>query len=138
MLEQTKRILFRISSVICKVEPDLHTGSDQKVPAPQHWLWAVFRIRIQGLSGSARSLKKILSVISTKNNFTLYKITGRYIFQLAWIRIEIFGWTWIQIQLNTDPKNRLWIQMHWIWIRIQGYAINKFLFFSLYGILKKK
>ena len=38
MLEQTKRISFRISSVLSKVEPepDLHTGSgsDQKVPAP--------------------------------------------------------------------------------------------------------
>ena len=34
MLEQTKRI----SSVKCKVEPDLHTGSDQKVPASQYWL----------------------------------------------------------------------------------------------------
>ena len=38
MLELTKRISFRISSVLSKVEPepDLHTGygSDQKVPAP--------------------------------------------------------------------------------------------------------
>ena len=38
MLEQTKRISFRISSVLSKVEPepDLHTGSgsNQKVPAP--------------------------------------------------------------------------------------------------------
>ena len=36
MLEQTKRKSFRISSVLSKVEPDLHTGSgsDQKVPAP--------------------------------------------------------------------------------------------------------
>ena len=38
MLEQTKRISFRISSVFIKVEPepDLSTGSgsDQKVPAP--------------------------------------------------------------------------------------------------------
>ena len=36
MLEQTQRISFRNSSVLCKVEPelDLHTGSDQKVPAP--------------------------------------------------------------------------------------------------------
>ena len=44
MLEQTKRISFRISSVLSKVEPepDLHTGSgsNQKVPAPapQHCL----------------------------------------------------------------------------------------------------
>ena len=39
MLEPTKRISFRISSVLSKVEPepDIHTGSDQKVPAPQHW-----------------------------------------------------------------------------------------------------
>ena len=38
MLEQTKRLSFRISSVLSKVDPtpDLHTGSDQKVPAPQH------------------------------------------------------------------------------------------------------
>ena len=40
MLEQTKRISFGISSVLSKVErePDLNTGSDQKVPAtaPQH------------------------------------------------------------------------------------------------------
>ena len=47
MLEQTKRISFRISSVLSKVEPepDLHTGSgsNQKVPAPapQHWVWTV-------------------------------------------------------------------------------------------------
>ena len=36
MLEQTKRILFRIYYVLSKLEPepDLHTGSDQKVPAP--------------------------------------------------------------------------------------------------------
>ena len=34
MLEQTKRISFRISSFLNKVEPDLQTGSDQKVPAP--------------------------------------------------------------------------------------------------------
>ena len=38
MLKQTKRISFRISSVLSKVEPepepDLHTGSDQNVPAP--------------------------------------------------------------------------------------------------------
>ena len=36
MLKQTKRISFRISSILSKVEPepDLHTGSDQKVPAP--------------------------------------------------------------------------------------------------------
>ena len=37
MLKQTKKISFRISSVLSKVEPDLHTGSgfgsDQKVPA---------------------------------------------------------------------------------------------------------
>ena len=42
MLEQTERISFRMSSVLSKVEPepDLHTGSDQKVPAPapQHCL----------------------------------------------------------------------------------------------------
>ena len=38
MLEQTERILLRVSSVLSKVEPDLHTGSDQKVPAPQHWV----------------------------------------------------------------------------------------------------
>ena len=41
MLKRTERISFRISSVLSKVEPepDLHTGSDQKVPAPapQHW-----------------------------------------------------------------------------------------------------
>ena len=36
MLEQTKRISFRISSVLSKMEPepDLYTGSDQKVTAP--------------------------------------------------------------------------------------------------------
>ena len=40
MLEQTKRISFRISYVLSKVEPsqelepDLHTGSNQEVPAP--------------------------------------------------------------------------------------------------------
>ena len=38
MLEQMKRISFRISSVLSKMEPepDLYTGSssDQKVPAP--------------------------------------------------------------------------------------------------------
>ena len=36
MLEQTKRMSFRISSDLSKVEPepDLHTGSGQKVPAP--------------------------------------------------------------------------------------------------------
>ena len=36
MLEQTKRISFRISSVLSKVErkPDLDTCSDQKVLAP--------------------------------------------------------------------------------------------------------
>ena len=36
MLEQTKRISFGISSVLYKVEPepDLYTGSGQKVPAP--------------------------------------------------------------------------------------------------------
>ena len=36
MLERTERISFRIFSVLSKVEPepDLHTGSDQKVPAP--------------------------------------------------------------------------------------------------------
>ena len=38
MLTQTKRISFRISSVLSKVEPetDLHTGSgsDKRVPAP--------------------------------------------------------------------------------------------------------
>ena len=34
MLEQTERILLRVSSVLSKVEPDLHTGSDQKVPDP--------------------------------------------------------------------------------------------------------
>ena len=42
MLEQTKRISLRISSVLSKMEPepDLYTGSDQKVtaPAPQHWI----------------------------------------------------------------------------------------------------
>ena len=36
MCERTERISFRNSSVVPKVEPDLHTGSDQKVPAPQH------------------------------------------------------------------------------------------------------
>ena len=38
MLEQTKGISFRISSVLCKVEPEpvlySGSGSDQKVPAP--------------------------------------------------------------------------------------------------------
>ena len=34
MLEQTKRISFRISSVSSKAEPDLQTGSGQNVPAP--------------------------------------------------------------------------------------------------------
>ena len=36
MLEQMKRISIRISSVLSKVEPepDLPTGSDQKVPVP--------------------------------------------------------------------------------------------------------
>ena len=38
MIEQTKRISFRISFVLSKVEPepDVHTGSgsDQKVPSP--------------------------------------------------------------------------------------------------------
>ena len=34
MLKRTERISFRISSVLSKVEPDLHTGSGQKVPAP--------------------------------------------------------------------------------------------------------
>ena len=36
MLKRTERISFRISSVLSKVEPepDLHTSSDQKVPAP--------------------------------------------------------------------------------------------------------
>ena len=41
MWELTKRISLRILSVLSKVEPepDLYTGSDQKVPAPapQHW-----------------------------------------------------------------------------------------------------
>ena len=39
MWELTKRISLRTSSVLSKVEPepDLNTGSDQKVPAPQHW-----------------------------------------------------------------------------------------------------
>ena len=45
MLERTERISFRISSVLSKVasEPELHTGSgsDHKVPAPQHY-WLVF------------------------------------------------------------------------------------------------
>ena len=40
MWELTKRISWRISPVLSKVEPepDLYTssGSDQKVPAPQH------------------------------------------------------------------------------------------------------
>ena len=36
MLEKMKRISFRMSSVLSKVEPEpgLHPGSDQKVPAP--------------------------------------------------------------------------------------------------------
>ena len=36
MLEQTERISLRTSTVVSKVEPDLHTGSgsDQNVPAP--------------------------------------------------------------------------------------------------------
>ena len=36
-LEQTEKISFRFSSVLSKVEADLHngSGSDQKVPAPQ-------------------------------------------------------------------------------------------------------
>ena len=38
MLELTKRISFRISSVLSKVEPEpepeLHTSFGQKVPAP--------------------------------------------------------------------------------------------------------
>ena len=35
MLERTERVSFRISSVLFKMEPeqDLHTGSDQIVPA---------------------------------------------------------------------------------------------------------
>ena len=41
MLQQAKRIAFRISSVLSKVEPepDLHTGSDPKATAtaPQYW-----------------------------------------------------------------------------------------------------
>ena len=43
MLKRTERISFRISSVLFNMEPepepDLHTGSDQKIPAPapQHW-----------------------------------------------------------------------------------------------------
>ena len=40
MLEETKKISFRISSVLSKVKPelDLYTGSgsDQKIPAPAH------------------------------------------------------------------------------------------------------
>ena len=38
MLKRTERMSLRISSVLSKVEPDLHTdsGSDQKVPAPEH------------------------------------------------------------------------------------------------------
>ena len=48
MLEQTKKISFRISSVLSKVEPepDLHTGSDQKVPAqdPQHCIHVIIII----------------------------------------------------------------------------------------------
>ena len=36
MLEQTKKISFRMSSVLSKgeMEPDFHTGSDQKIPGP--------------------------------------------------------------------------------------------------------
>ena len=38
MWELTKRISLRISSVLSEMEPepDLYTGSDQKIPAPQH------------------------------------------------------------------------------------------------------
>ena len=51
MLEQTKRISFRISYVLSKVEPsqelepDLHTGSNQEEPAPalQHCSGEVMR-----------------------------------------------------------------------------------------------
>ena len=39
-----KRIYFRISSSNMEPEPDLHTGSGQKVPAPQHWVGLASRL----------------------------------------------------------------------------------------------
>ena len=41
MWERTKRMSLGISSVLSPVEPepDLNTGSDKNVPAPQLWLW---------------------------------------------------------------------------------------------------
>ena len=46
MLKRTERIpvSFRISSVLFRVEPDLHTGSDQKVPTPDPHHWLEFRL----------------------------------------------------------------------------------------------
>ena len=73
MLEQTNRISFRISSVLSKVEPDLHSGSDQNVPAPtcssSATLSATLLLRLGVLvpltplfGGSEEILKDILSV----------------------------------------------------------------------------
>ena len=38
MWELTKRISLRTSAVLSKVERNLHTDSDQKLPAPEHSL----------------------------------------------------------------------------------------------------
>ena len=51
MWELTKRIFLRTSSVLSKVEPDLYTGSDQKVLAPTG-------------SGSAALMKKPYKTLS--------------------------------------------------------------------------
>ena len=57
-------IILRISSVLSMVEPDLYSGSDQKVPAPAppHCTW----------SPCFESLKKNLMRIRILNSFWLF------------------------------------------------------------------
>ena len=64
MMEQTKRISFRISYVFkVEPEPDLHTGFGQKEPAPQHWTYLVIqRVTDKLVSDTGASLFSYISI----------------------------------------------------------------------------
>ena len=72
MWELTKRISLRTLSVLSKVEPepDLSTGSDQKVPAP------VLQLKFKYLSENLTKIENILTCWSVAQVNSNKKKTG--------------------------------------------------------------
>ena len=137
MWEWTKRILFRIFSVLSNMEPEPGAGSrslafipapapNQKVPAPQHWMyckwpthvtldWFVNKSRVWW-SCDTVAWTKIISLYSRLEKCALW---SEFNFSLCWklyIVLSFFTekaeWEHIFLFVKTRKRENYWIILY--------------------------